>query len=523
MAAEASEVWQAANAKGISRLAAAMAFHETKNHSYHCGNAPQPCIPLSCKNCYAMTGPGPTGQQDGRWAVYGSYAEATRLWCTRILDPQGPYKGATTIAELIHIYAPASDGNDELRYAQVVCDEINRLPLVTGEAPATTGNVVDLSAPPVKTWPVGADPFDVIAGGADYADDYGFLMDYGLPYYEYIVGHGGSSPTQHPGIDLGAGYGTPLYMPIPGTVICRGTAGEVCWGQGCGFYNDYGDGASGTQYGIGNLTFMLDGGETKLTIGHVRDCYVDLGQHVEAGQLIGTIGGMNGAHVHVETAVQRNGSYWMVEPRQRMLEEMAKHPPVPLPKSPNPFTKPTIYSLASDYASFGLTKSQAQKVLGNCFPGRNGGQIEGVVLHIQEGITTGSLNWWATGPNVQASCNVIVNRDGSILRVIPDDSGAWCNGDVKSPSAKGQKLIGLAGGLNLNCVTVNIEAEGYSKDDHPAVQQEGIAWMCAEWMRRHGLTTADIYRHADINSVDRAHCPGSYFDPVLAMLQEAGL
>ena len=59
----------------------------------------------------------------------------------------------------------------------------------------------------------------------------------------------------------------------------------------------------------------------------------------------------------------------------------------------NPFPKPTIYDLATDYAGFGLTWAQANKIIHNRFENRGGGSAQYIVNHIQDGTTNGSLNW----------------------------------------------------------------------------------------------------------------------------------
>ena len=185
--------------------------------------------------------------------------------------------------------------------------------------------------------------------------------------------------------------------------------------------------------------------------------------------------------------------------------------------APNPWPKPVLYDLKKDHASFGMTKRQADKVLSHHFRGRQGVPISAIVLHIQEGTTRGSLNWWASG-NADASSSVMVQKDGSLLRVISDDLAPFTNGDTNKPSARGQALINSIGGANPNLASVTLEAEGYTNDDMPEAQARAICWMVTEWMLRHGLTLKDVYRHADFNSVTRANCPGRYYDKVMAML-----
>ena len=140
------------------------------------------------------------------------------------------------------------------------------------------------------------DPIRVIVGGPYPAIDYGFGSDVGLNYYKYGVNHGTSRPTQHTGYDVSVPCGTKLYTPISGVVDCVGSRGTPRWGQGCGAYADVDGG------GVGNITIYGDSGH-KLTLGHCRLAHVKPGDRVTAGQLVGTVGSMNGCHVHVEVSI----------------------------------------------------------------------------------------------------------------------------------------------------------------------------------------------------------------------------
>lgn len=183
----------------------------------------------------------------------------------------------------------------------------------------------------------------------------------------------------------------------------------------------------------------------------------------------------------------------------------------------NPYKAPVFYALEKDFARFGLTASQAAKIANHRFTNRQGKQPMAIVLHIQEGNTKSSLGWWASG-NADASSTVMVQKDGSLLSVIPANHGPWTNGDTNQPSAKGRALIAKAGGVNPNLVSLTIETEGFSGEKATDAAIETICWQITEWMNAYRLTKSDIYRHADLNSVSRAFCPGAYFDQVMTKL-----
>ncbi len=171
--------------------------------------------------------------------------------------------------------------------------------------------------------PVVVDPFEVIMGGKYPPITYGWLADVGLNYYQYGVNHGTQRATQHTGVDIGVPCGSPLYAPADGLVDCVGSAGTPRWGQSCGAYGDVGGG------GKGNLTILIDPGTVKLTLGHVREVFVRPGDRVRRGQKVATVGDMNGCHVHVETSINKNNSYWLMEPKQTLLSVMNTQPPLP--------------------------------------------------------------------------------------------------------------------------------------------------------------------------------------------------
>lgn len=179
---------------------------------------------------------------------------------------------------------------------------------------------------------------------------------------------------------------------------------------------------------------------------------------------------------------------------------------------------PVIYDLAADWPRFGITEYQKNEVLNNYFPNRRGGGVQGrprqIVLHIQDGWTRGSLMHWAS---VQASSTVMVQRDGSILRVIPEEHGPWTNGDTCNPTADVADLLSWGGNPNLWSLT--IESEGKPWDPQTPEQLDAIEWQCRQWMTTYPeITIKQVDRHASINQCDRPNCPGMYFDAIIKRL-----
>src|SRR4051812_34391333 len=100
---------------------------------------------------------------------------------------------------------------------------------------------------------------------------------------------------------------------------------------------------------------------------------------------------------------------------------------------------PTIYDLATDHDRFAISAAERDILLEHRFEWRKDwdaditGKPTDIVLHIQDGETNGSLDWWLSR---QASSTMLANRDGSLLRCIPEQHGPWTNGDVNTPTAQ---------------------------------------------------------------------------------------
>jgi murein DD-endopeptidase MepM/ murein hydrolase activator NlpD len=123
----------------------------------------------------------------------------------------------------------------------------------------------------------------------------------------------------HPGIDLAAPYGTPVYATADGTVLRAG------WNRG----------------GYGNLVELDHGRGIVTRYGHMSAILVSEGQHVTRGQQIGRVGSTGrstGNHLHYEVRIDNT------------------------PVNPIPFMRSTDYLLAMKRA--GNNASMDQVALG---------------------------------------------------------------------------------------------------------------------------------------------------------------
>lgn len=118
-------------------------------------------------------------------------------------------------------------------------------------------------------------------------------------------------PMGHAGVDVGMDHGTSLYAPVTGRVVIAG---------GSGYYCDEDEGMCGP--GHGELAIEMANGD-QIILGHMRNINLTVGQTVSAGTFVGTSGGENGGHVHVEYRKWvgngvTNSGYEVVDPQQAL-------------------------------------------------------------------------------------------------------------------------------------------------------------------------------------------------------------
>jgi soluble lytic murein transglycosylase-like protein len=224
----------------------------------------------------------------------------------QMYDVMGSWEGATRayFAGPGGAYGNPSDsfGTTPDRYWSVVNTNWQQLNAASGfggngggfGGGATSGNVLSLfgQGAAVHDW----GEFGAASGNGLY----GYGTSYGL------------NGTQHTGLDVAMGVGTQLFAPTGGVVTCAGTGrGSGADGGGCAAFSDYfGNGA-------GRVEVQLDNGAV-LIYGHSSTAAVRPGQRVTAGTLLGTSGGMNSPHIHLEARVRDASmpSGWrIVDPR----------------------------------------------------------------------------------------------------------------------------------------------------------------------------------------------------------------
>jgi len=159
----------------------------------------------------------------------------------------------------------------------------------------------------------------------------------------------------------------------------------------------------------------------------------------------------------------------------------------------------------------------------NFSPTRDGHKPIAVVCHIEAGTEAGTDAWFAARSS-HVSAHYSIAKTGEIHQHVAEEHSAWANGYVDNAD---RRVIWLAEAIdksvNPNFLTISIEHEGFPGGQVPAEQMAAsialIREICDRWSIP--MDAQHIIRHSQIDSVDRANCPGPTFplEQIIAALQ----
>lgn len=158
---------------------------------------------------------------------------------------------------------------------------------------------------------------------------------------------------------------------------------------------------------------------------------------------------------------------------------------------------------------------------------RNGVTPTHLVIHGTAGGSDGGSVAAYMG-SAGVSTHFVVSTDGTYWQCVSADAAAWANAPLKSPT-----LNFARADLNPNLWTISIE---FCKPDSTnqvnitdAQKASGfalIAAVCDQYNipKQQGDGSGGIIGHCDINSIDRAHCPGTFpWDDLWTYLKGASM
>ncbi len=170
----------------------------------------------------------------------------------------------------------------------------------------------------------------------------------------------------------------------------------------------------------------------------------------------------------------------------------------------------------------------------NLWPGRDGWRVDGIVLHGTAGGDGPGVAAFLSDPATEASTHYVIGQDGAVFQLVRLADSAWGNGIPVQPA---WPLVAERPGVNPNRYTVSIEHAKCSADNSDRLTERQLSssvalvrWLLAELPRRDlagdhllghlaaGDVAAVVIGHCAIDSVTRAHCPGTWDWPAYLRL-----
>lgn len=123
-------------------------------------------------------------------------------------------------------------------------------------------------------------------------------------------------------------------------------------------------------------------------------------------------------------------------------------------------------------------------------------KIEMIILHATVGGWTGSVDW-LRNPKAKASCHYIIDRNGDVLRLAPDEDTTWHAGLSRWD---GRRRV------NERSIGIELVNKNNGKDPYPKAQLEACLWVCRTAAIAYRIGPDRIIGHKDV-------APGRKTDP----------
>jgi N-acetylmuramoyl-L-alanine amidase len=132
-----------------------------------------------------------------------------------------------------------------------------------------------------------------------------------------------------------------------------------------------------------------------------------------------------------------------------------------------------------------------------------GGRVDTLILHYTGMKTAREAVERLCDPVAQVSSHYVVDEDGAVLRLVPEDRRAWHAG---TSYWRGRTALN---GRSIGIEIVNPGHEwGYR--DFPVLQMASVCDLCLSILSRHPIPARDIVAHSDV-APDRKEDPGEKF------------
>ena len=147
--------------------------------------------------------------------------------------------------------------------------------------------------------------------------------------------------------------------------------------------------------------------------------------------------------------------------------------------------------------------------------GRQGYQVEAIVIHIIDGSQAGCDATFASNSlGLRRSAHYSVGRNGEIHQYIDESDTAFHAGRIQQPTWTRMKKLLDGSYVNPNLYTIGIEHEGRAHDDWPDEMYQATANLMAAIASRHpgigAFSAENVVLHGEIFS--GKSCPGFKFE-----------
>lgn len=129
---------------------------------------------------------------------------------------------------------------------------------------------------------------------------------------------------------------------------------------------------------------------------------------------------------------------------------------------------------------------------------RHGALVVAIIAHGTAG--TDSREYLRTGGGRGVSIHVLIQRDGTIYRMVPDERGAnHAGAPTSSFMLNGKAYAGAA----VNAVTLSFELENRQdgRELYTREQLAAMGWQITQWRQKYGMLP--ILRHAELDPTRR--------------------
>lgn len=167
-----------------------------------------------------------------------------------------------------------------------------------------------------------------------------------------------------------------------------------------------------------------------------------------------------------------------------------------------PFVSLVLYPIPVNHWAFFHSALSSFPTIADSLPGytqssRRTKKISLVVLHHTGSLDLSKALKWFSNPNTYSSTNYVIDRDGYILCLVPEENAAL---HIPHATYNHSRLV--------NEMSLGISLVGDGVAEFSEAQYEALAMLCSIWKKKYGLTNEDIKKHSEIEHTGEQH-----FDP----------